>query len=1179
MDLYRQTSAQSLGRGGREGGFALVVTLSLMVLLTVVGFGLLTLSVIQLRTAGLDRHRQQARDNARLALLMAIGELQKEVGPDRRVTATAGVMSADGIGAADADLDKQRYVGVFDTEKSLGSVKWEDRREGSFRRWLVSGGEAEVEELAWAGNALSGETVTVLGPGSVGTGNPDLEVRAPTTAVRDGGGNPTGGYSWWVSDSGMKASMRLVKNGTPDLGHLAPERFGIAEVEGMDWFPGGGDESSEGVERLVTLASAGLLAPEAEDAVAAGFHWLTSRHDGVLADTRRGGLRRDLSVALAGGRGEMEKWLGERMFEPVTGKDPGGPYWEQVRQFYQSGGTSALEVEPQTKDQMGVYPVVAGFVEIYGMANTVGYMPTTVPHPNQGTLYPSFYNKRRNGNNVYGMTMFMTPVIKLWNPYNRPIQASGGMTLAVGNGNKQYGETADDSYEDVIWWGRNGGHAHGIDARPPKTMRYEHRYFLPAMTFSPGEVKVFSLRKNTFLDLDGTYKPYSGKPLGEKTEVVKEGWILGELEEGGFTGHGFWDVLFTKRDIPDSDRGTLNWGGGRSIGGHGGKDPGDIQVLDSERPGGLGFDVDPHSFSTWNLKLFAGRVTLDQQGYGSAYRPLVNLRNISTDATGFEKANTLFTTIDDPTSTPVFSRPDFQDSIWARRAVLRMVLNEGDEDARLYNQVNHRTKDVKWLATHNPRSPTVGCWPFEHRKAQVDRNMFTGSRTPMRVNGKMIRSRDYGIGTAANYLSGMLPELTSPDALFMNEFIGFSDIGGPERCILFDFPRHSQPENYFLSLGQLHHANLWIEDGDYTVALEQGHGDEDWFSDNLHPAYPIGNSWADPRLKFEDDAGRHKQLEIVEGEFTYNSVHYDLSWYLNENLWDGYFFSASSPSDRAHSNNPRLAVRSGRELTDGEEGVMENAARLMVSGAFNVNSTSVEAWEAFLASLSGKKVRGRDPRGVPFARFEEPRGGEVDPGTLIEENENYDGFRGLSGEEIDELAERVVEQVRLRGPFHSLADFVNRAAFEGAPEELRMKGALQAAIDETLINANHRAGGEFVIDSRDVGGIYEKEAYAGDVAAAVPGYLTQGDLLARLGPLMSVRSDTFVVRAYGEAVDASGRVLARAMCEATVQRMPEFVDPSLDPAMDGEEIKDGSLAARFGRRLVMTGFRWLGADA
>jgi Tfp pilus assembly protein PilX len=72
-------------------GFALVVTLSLMVLLTVIAIGLLSLSSTSLRSSANGEAQSQAVANARMAVTMALGELQKEAGDDRRITADASL--------------------------------------------------------------------------------------------------------------------------------------------------------------------------------------------------------------------------------------------------------------------------------------------------------------------------------------------------------------------------------------------------------------------------------------------------------------------------------------------------------------------------------------------------------------------------------------------------------------------------------------------------------------------------------------------------------------------------------------------------------------------------------------------------------------------------------------------------------------------------------------------------------------------------------------------------------------------------------------------------------------------------------------------------------------------------------------------------------------------------------
>lgn len=72
---------------GLRPGFALVVTISLMVLVSIIAVGLLSLAAISLRSAAGNEAMVQARSQARLALLLALGDLQATAGTDRAVTA------------------------------------------------------------------------------------------------------------------------------------------------------------------------------------------------------------------------------------------------------------------------------------------------------------------------------------------------------------------------------------------------------------------------------------------------------------------------------------------------------------------------------------------------------------------------------------------------------------------------------------------------------------------------------------------------------------------------------------------------------------------------------------------------------------------------------------------------------------------------------------------------------------------------------------------------------------------------------------------------------------------------------------------------------------------------------------------------------------------------------------
>ena len=246
----------------------------------------------------------------------------------------------------------------------------------------------------------------------------------------------------------------------------------------------------------------------------------------------------------------------------------------------------------------------------------------------------------------------------------------------------------------------------------------------------------------------------------------------------------------------------------------------------------------------------------------------------------------------------------------------------------------------------------------------------------------------------------------------------------------------------------------------------------------------------------------------------------------------------------------------------------------LYDGGFNVNSTSKAAWRAILAGLRGQTLP--DGSGTTsataltrFARAFGAADGASNPWT---------SYRELNDTEIDDLAAKVVDEVRARGPFMSLSDFVNRRLINN--DAFGLKGALQSAIDKSSINntAITAAGGVFSAPSStspsDPNAIYSNNATTGgwwkeisaypkipankrfpsiramsrtNVESSVtaglgaPGIVTQMDVLNSVGPNLTARSDTFVVRAYGEAHDDSGNVIGKAWIEVVVQRTSEYV--------------------------------------
>lgn len=336
--------------------------------------------------------------------------------------------------------------------------------------------------------------------------------------------------------------------------------------------------------------------------------------------------------------------------------------------------------------------------------------------------------------------------------------------------------------------------------------------------------------------------------------------------------------------------------------------------------------------------------------------------------------------------------------------------------------------------------------------------------------------------------------------------------------------------------------------------------------------------------------------------------------------------------------------RNGDQIQPNAQNLLSR--NLLLEGSFNVNSASKEAWRALLFASRGKAVSydstyedyltnpdsfpinpAKAPRisvanltqgtvRTPFPRFSMPLGPCAD--QTGRDADYWRGFRALTDAQIDALAEEIVKEVKRRGPFLSLGEFVNRrvALRNSGPadwfalqagraassprlsdERPETRGALQSAIDRTTAN-QHFAGRTYStteLTASDpalpgMNNLYlSNPALAnfpvdenGKVARAYGsnGFLTQADVLNVIGSFLAVRGDTFTIRSMGESPKGD----ARAICEIVVQRLPEYmrhiseVSATSGPG-DVPELHWGALThptnKSLGRRFRIVSFRWL----
>lgn len=183
----------------------------------------------------------------------------------------------------------------------------------------------------------------------------------------------------------------------------------------------------------------------------------------------------------------------------------------------------------------------------------------------------------------------------------------------------------------------------------------------------------------------------------------------------------------------------------------------------------------------------------------------------------------------------------------------------------------------------------------------------------------------------------------------------------------------------------------------------------------------------------------------------------------------------------------------------------------------------------------------------------------------------WQGWRNISDTELDELATEIVKEVKERGPFRSMAEFVNRSPNAGDTRH-KLKGCLQAALDNTINKGLPASVGKAATSPK--GAQFSAAVTDENVAVGSASYLMQGDVLQSLAPILQVRSDYFRIRTCGEALDANGKVTARAWCEAYVQRSSSYVNPQ-DQAHKGTGELSSAANQTFGRRYGIVSFRWL----
>ena len=1227
MHFKRSTShADTPHASQSQGGFALVIALGLMAFILLLLVSMTTLVQVETQSAQVTTQRLHAEQNALLGLQQAIGELQMSAGPDSRVT-VASEMFDDTPGTAEVSgVATRHYTGVFrahDTNDSLEAFRATQNTPAASIQWLASADEDILDPVAAAASDYSEETISIA---KIYQSDTDmlkdiLVGKVPVDAEE------TGAFAWWVADEGMKAKFNTIDPGignTDTEGPLDVDKLALIQTRQSNFSHVSGPtdpndpstgfdktfadlRSEESIPKVNDTQSLDLLSSDwgdwmlpkdpAKPSVTATVNpdvTLFSR--GLPVDVTHGRLKEDLTVYLETGKGLEEDdhivrgssqdadYGGPDLGADLTISDPltdNLPRFGLLRSWHDQGkaigeGTS-VENQPQTNTQHGLHPTV--------MRAGVSFTVVRVGDPVDVDDVTDPTDKLMN--------VTLQPVVfvrlALLNPYNFTLPAEQYLfEISIPDqlylhwrdvaGNPKKDRLPRSPLEDDPDSDRDG-YRELVDFRTiiqkdDYAWQGDHRWLrmvvdtghaglagsdgmLPGETLNYAPEIMGKLINSVYVDKPadqyraGQFINYAD-PVEEVFQNLENCWVLGPSVTVS--------VPKTPEFYPDEPNTYFNL----------------RYRLNAGRAIANGLYSLEQSLS-WRLSLLGDDAPIllsskdptktTPSSKFTCYRGFDGTQNSNNRVIENFDSMKYFANL---SSTPSSNDHKIAASMcdyWPAAARSGSSRQGGDRRNSVRNPRGGILRADFDLSDWGFQAHRIGM----HREEQVGAFWYP-SRWAREVDPQTGNS-----GTVEGFMSNT----------------GNSSALTGTRYSFYDYPRRFGP---ITSLGQLQHANL----------NPFGFGS----------AYQVGFSRAPYHVK------RNALVESANTSLPNERI--DLPYMVNASLWDRFYLStipqtgnlsldASNPSLLANNRHVLTPDVSGafpaeNALRDSETAFAQSAAHIQIDGAFNINSVSVDAWEAVLLQAAGKTIPterdgnlndGGDESFVAFPRFPDPVYGAADNAAFDaldpQDAKQHAGLFVTDRGDIRILAEQIVAEIKRRGPFLSMADFVNRRLLPDADDlDLDYQG-LMGTLDAAIMRASQTedvlnyqqifertAEYEQQLDPKNVpdhGSTNPPYAMDAEGESGVPeghyntalegnsANLIQGDLLQALGSQLSARSDTFVIRAYGESTDPiSGEVIAFARCEAVLQRIAEPVDSSdsiVEPTGD------------FGRRFVVTAFRWL----
>lgn len=1231
-------------------GFSLVLSLTIMAMMVMVVIVLAAFLSVESKLAKAAQYRTQSKMHALVSLRLALAHLQQEAGPDRRMTARADL-------GADSNQPGWNWQTI---RNPLWTGVWRSDKPTQPPAWLVSGRhdrQANSQSINLFGNTdylpdhwvpfqtdyyptTGPMMITLVGDASAlpaelmnwptTPGRPDGRIVLPKVQLPDA--NVAGSYCYWVGDEGVKAKLNLTDTRiTPPatttvsadqqsynniMALRGTARTGIEILKGFENIPLGGIDTRATKLYDLSLLDAAVFTETSPPTIARRI-WpdMTLVSRGLNTDSQWGGLKVDLSSAF---EKDDAAWKASEFSEGSAPRDSAGnPLSGATYTFNPNGSTNRSAYSDSKVD-----------VKYDGASHNIGTLYTYVDGGR--TIRGPTWDALRNYHRLYKEVA--------WNDSTNPVTNSptlrarthypNTISLAASGygGTAHYGHMYNrmDTSEDVYV---------STNPRPQPTK-------VGATPYVARELLVWGLQNNggtlrlTLSPITVLHNPYNvamrlKRENSTDTAAMRLSyrawsawWMDFARNSAGTTTTWAWDML----TLAQSTDSSPNW-------------------AESFRTYIPEITLQPGEFRVFTLP--AGSIpfnrlatTVNRYDFTGCF--YTNCLDNAKSPLALNGSDTL--TVSVRSTGPFYIRHLL--TCWPGDRIME-TNNSGD--GTLYNVCSEVTELLSNSMDKDPSGtyrsgyaapkiiPPGAVLPGPGQPPQVLAVFDYGVRWggdalgfPIFVHSNptaaMTRPEATGIGPGsmpagyattsnsfklvvrgANNWAEVFEPGQDPALAFGGSSVRSS---GVNAAVFTEIPLGPP-----VSLAQYTHANMLIRDQD--------------------PLFMIGNSFA-PLYSPLNAINSYRSAE--------NWSDMDRGWLSNSAIYDRFFLSGAAPdmfrgveqrtltkvlddfvAGTGTLANPRTKLFSFRDAATTRAMVADHrriAGATCTDGAFNVNSTSIEAWTTVLASakkIAMGKLTADQPSKTQNARYPRAaRGADVTDYNYkkpFSDKSAWSGLATLDDDQIRLLAKSIVEETRkrltnnhrnqvnmqpaldvhapvvFRGmtvpvPYIGLAQFVNRYLC-GAEPYLSFGGCLQNAIaraDVDGANLSNRsaapapastAGAQAPtttpgmvpwVDPAYVDNIVLTDPRSGStnrahMYQASPAALMQSDILSVIGSALTTRSDTFTIRAYGDVSDRPGSNVSLGGCwiEAVVQRTPEFCDASQPPETEVCNPTDGGL--------------------